>query len=205
MKPTFVRNVSALTLALGACLAWPSLASAQSTSNGSGGTGGGFALGQRPGMGSGLGLNGGGSMGSAGSSGSFGGLAPGGSGIGGAQRQGTGMQRPGGGIGSSGSGGQSGSGSTSGGSGNNSGQSIGDELSKGPYSGSRPGGLYAPKQSGQSQAAKAQMASAVASAGISKQYKYSYGAESLGTKASSVYKSPWKSTTDNYQWGATSH
>ena len=199
MMRTLSRTVAGLTVVLGTCLAWPPNASAQTSSNGAGGSGGGFGLGQRAGgAGSGLGLGGG----TSGSTGSFGGLAPGGN-----QRPGSGAQRPGGGLGGvGGSGGQSrsgGSASGSGGVGKSGGQSIGSELSQGPYAGSRPGGLYGPRQGGPSQAAKLKLASAVASAGVSKQYKYTYGSESLGTKASSVYKSPYKSQTDNYQCGAT--
>ncbi|WP_147432219.1 hypothetical protein [Pararobbsia silviterrae] len=117
-----------------------------------------------------------------------------------------------GGIGKSGAGAQSSSGGkpppTSGrpSSGNDTAQSIGSQLSAGPYANARPGGLYGTKSKDKkSVAAKAQQASAVAAAGLSHEWNYTYGSESLGTNASSIYKSPYKSTTDDYQWGNTTH
>lgn len=194
-RRTRLYRMSAIVAIVTACAALPTASQAQSSSNAAQGTGsrGGFTgLGASHG-GSGFGLN----AGPMGSPSALGGLSAGS------------------GAGRSGAGGNargamaappaiSGSVPASGRPASKSNQpSIGSQLSAGPYAGARPSGLGGAKASGPSLADKLKQGSATASAGKSKQWNYTYGSENVGTSA--VYKSPYKSTTADYQWGADSH
>ena len=181
--------VGAAVAVVGACVASPSLCLAQSSSNA--GQGGGFSGLGSPHGGSGFGL----SAGPMGSPSSLGGLSAGS----GAGKSGAGAQggpRPA--ISGVPASGRPASKSNE--------PSIGSQLSAGPYGGARPSsGLSGHGGKSSGAADKIKQTPSTASAGKSKQWNYTYGQESLGTNTSSVYKSPYKTTTDTYQWGAISH